>query len=208
MVFSPLLEKLVRSLRCFPGVGPKSAQRMALYLLERNRPAALELADLLVKSVEQIGHCERCRILCESSVCAFCSNMNRNQKQWCVVESPSDVLAVEQSGQYRGVYFVLNGHLSAIDGIGPEDIGLPFFEQRLLSDMPDEIILALNPTVEGEATVHYIVERLKGVKVQLSRIAYGIPIGGSLEYVDGGTIAKALGDRSILNKMKNEEIII
>ena len=207
MAFSPLLEKLIRSLRCFPGVGPKSAQRMALYLLERNRPAALELAALLKQAVEQVGHCGRCRILCETTTCSLCMNQQRNQRQWCVVESPSDVLAVEQSGQYRGVYFVLNGHLSAIDGIGPKDIGLDIFEQRLALELPDEIILALNPTVEGEATAHYMVDRLKHYSVQISRIAYGIPIGGALEYVDGGTIAKALGERSVLKK-RSEEIVV
>ena len=197
-MFSPLVDDLIRALRCLPGVGPKSAQRMALYLLERDRPAADRLAQSLLEAAQRVKQCQRCRTLCEVDLCQFCQNPKRQGHQLCIVESPADLFAIEQSGQYNGVYFVLSGHLSPIDGIGPEDIGLPFLYERICREPIQEIILALNPTVEGEATAYYIAELAKELPIRISRIAYGIPIGGSLDYVDGGTVAKAFMERTSL----------
>jgi recombination protein RecR len=201
-MFSPLVDELIRALRCLPGVGPKSAQRMALYLLERDRPAAERLAHTLLEATQRVHQCQRCRTLCETDLCQFCQNPKRQATQLCVVESPADLFAIEQSGQYHGLYFVLTGHLSPIDGIGPEEIGLPFLYQRICKESLQEIILALNPTVEGEATAYYIAELAKDLPIQISRIAYGIPIGGALDYVDGGTVAKAFMDRTNLQSSK------
>lgn len=205
-MFSLLVDDLIKALRCLPGVGPKSAQRMTLHLLERDRPAATRLAHSLLEAVERVQQCQRCRTLCETKLCQFCQNPKRHNQQLCVVESPADLLAIEQSGQYHGVYFVLMGHLSPIDGVGPEDIGLSLLYNRLCQESITEIILALNPTVEGEATAYYIAELAKEFPIRVSRIAYGIPIGGALDYVDGGTVAKALMERSLL-QIENKEVI-
>lgn len=194
-MFSPLIDELINALRCLPGVGPKSAQRMALHLLERDRPAANRLAQSMAAAVESVGRCEKCRTLTENPVCAICKNVRRNPKQLCVVETPSDVLAIEQSGTYEGTYFVLLGHLSPIDGIGPEDIGIDLLCERLESEDVEELILATNPTIEGEATAHYIAHRAKSIGVEVSRIAHGVPLGGELEYIDGGTLAHAFNLR-------------
>jgi recombination protein RecR len=195
MKFSPSLENLMEALRCLPGVGPKSAQRMTLHLLERDRDGASELAQALQAAVERIDHCVRCRNFTELEVCEVCADLRRDQKTICVVETPADVLAIEQSGSYRGVYFVLMGHLSPIDGIGPEEIGLDKFHARVIADQIEEVILATNPTVEGEATAYYLTEQLSSHGIKMSRIAHGVPLGGELEYVDGTTLAHALTGR-------------
>jgi len=193
--FSPLVEQLVESLRCLPGVGRKSAQRMALHLLEREREGGLALAEALTLAMEGVGHCRQCRNFSEEEVCALCIDPRREAETICVVESPADVVAVEQSGSYRGLYFVLMGHLSPIDGIGPEDIGLDILKQRIENGGITELILATNPTVEGEATAYYLSELVRAEPVKVSRIAHGVPLGGELEYVDGSTLAHAFSGR-------------
>lgn len=196
MKFSPALETLIESLRCLPGVGPKSAQRMALYLLERNRGGASSLSDALREAVDRIGHCQRCRNLTELELCEICSDPRRDQNTLCVVETPGDVLAVEQAGGYRGCYFVLMGHLSPIDGIGPEDIGLDRLQAQVEAQGITEVILATNPTAEGEATAYYLTEMLGSRGIGMSRIAHGVPLGGELEYVDGSTLMHAFTGRT------------
>lgn len=196
MKFSPALETLIESLRCLPGVGPKSAQRMALYLLERNRGGASSLADALREAVDRIGHCRRCRNLTELDLCEICSDPRRDQTTLCVVETPADVLAVEQAGGYRGCYFVLMGHLSPIDGIGPEEIGLDRLQAQVQEQGISEVILATNPTAEGEATAYYLTEMLASMGIGVSRIAHGVPLGGELEYVDGSTLMHAFTGRT------------
>jgi|TARA_B110000503_G_scaffold35580_1_gene58158 recombination protein RecR len=194
-MFGPIIDELIASLRCLPGVGPKSAQRMALHLLERHRDAAYRLAASLETAAEKIGRCQLCRTLTETSICILCSNLRRDPLQLCVVETPADLLAIEHSGTYRGRYFVLLGHLSPIDGIGPVEIGIDHLIARLSEENITELILATNLTVEGEATAHYISERAKNCGVSVSRIAHGVPMGGELEYVDGGTLAHAFNSR-------------
>lgn len=194
-MFSPLIDELMSSLRCLPGVGPKSAQRMALHLLERDREGAGRLAQSLLNSVEHVGRCQRCRTLTEQKVCGICTNNRRSDSLLCVVETPADVLAIEQSGTYQGKYFVLLGHLSPIDGIGPEDIGIDQLINLLQQEPITEVILATNPTVEGEATAFYISERAKNLNVTVSRIAHGVPLGGELEFIDGGTLSHAFASR-------------
>jgi recombination protein RecR len=193
--FSPLINRLIEDLRCLPGVGPKSAQRMAFQLLERNREGAEKLAHSLLESMEKVGHCTQCRTLSETDICPLCANATREQHLLCVVESPADVRAIEQATPYRGRYFVLMGHLSPLDGIGPNEIGLDLLDTRLGEGMINELILATNPTVEGEATAHYISEMARVHKVTSSRIAHGVPLGGELEYVDGGTLSHAFSGR-------------
>ncbi|AKH20058.1 recombination mediator RecR [Sedimenticola thiotaurini] len=195
MTNRPLLEELMEALRCLPGVGPKSAQRMAFYLLERDREGGRQLSRVLGESMERIGHCSRCRTLSETDICSLCSNPRRDDGQICVVETPSEVVAIEQATDYRGRYFVLGGHLSPLDGIGPREIGLDLFERRLAEGNIQELILATNPTVEGEATAHYIGEMARARGVRVTRIAHGVPLGGDLEYVDGGTLSHAFSGR-------------
>lgn len=197
-MFSPLIDDLMASLRCLPGVGPKSAQRMALHLLERDRAGAERLAQSLHKAVEGVGRCQRCRTLTEQAHCGICANNRRDNTLLCVVETPGDVLAIEQAGTYQGKYFVLLGHLSPIDGIGPEDIGVDQLITLLQQEPITEVILATNPTVEGEATAYYISERAKNLNVTVSRIAHGVPLGGELEFIDGGTLAHAFSSRRSL----------
>ena len=198
MQFSPSLQSLIEALRCLPGVGPKSAQRMTLHLLERDREGAAALADALQQAVARIDHCSRCRNFTELEICEICADPRRDATTICVVETPADVLAVEQSGSFRGIYFVLMGHLSPIDGIGPEEIGLDRFHQRVVDEGIQEVILATNPTVEGEATAYYLIDMLQPEGVRVSRIAHGVPLGGELEYVDGSTLAHAfLGRRTV-----------
>ena len=197
-MFSPLIDELMASLRCLPGVGPKSAQRMALQLLERDRPGAERLAQSLQKAVAGVGRCQRCRTLTEQTHCGICANNRRDNSLLCVVETPGDVLAIEQAGTYQGKYFVLLGHLSPIDGIGPEDIGVDQLINLLQQESIAEVILATNPTVEGEATAYYISERAKHLNVTVSRIAHGVPLGGELEFIDGGTLAHAFSSRRSL----------
>lgn len=196
MSFSPLINHLISAFRCLPGVGPKSAARMVFHVLERDREGGRLLAQSLHEAIVNIKRCQVCRILCETEICQLCDNPLRDRSQLCVVETPADVLAVEQTGGYRGLYFVLMGHLSPLDGIGPEDIGIELFRSRLEEGTIKEVILATNPTVEGEATAHYLAELIKGKQIRATRIAYGVPIGGELEYIDGGTLARALSARS------------
>lgn len=195
MSFSPLVDRLLESLRVLPGVGPKTAQRMALHLLERERQGGERLAAVLSQALAEVGYCRRCRTLTEEELCGLCSSTRRDERLLCVVESPADMLAIEEAGGYHGQYFVLHGHLSPLDGIGPDDIGLDQLDARLAEEGVDEMILATNPTVEGEATAHYIANQLIGREIRLSRLAYGVPMGGELEYVDGGTLSRAFNGR-------------
>ena len=195
MEFSPLINRLIEDLRCLPGVGPKSAQRMAFHLLERDREGASALSRSLAEAAEKVGHCTQCRTLSETDVCPLCANSSREQHLLCVVESPADVRAIEQATPYRGRYFVLMGHLSPLDGIGPNEIGLEQLDSQLGEGVVSELILATNPTVEGEATAHYISEMARVHGVTSSRIAHGVPLGGELEYVDGGTLSHAFSGR-------------
>ncbi len=201
MTFSPLIKELIDSLQCLPGVGPKSAQRMALQLLERDRAAGRRLADVMAQATEHVRRCSRCRTLTENELCDICQNPKRDASLLCVVETPADVMAVEQAGGYRGLYFVLLGHLSPIDGIGPEEIGLDQLFTQVQAAGVNEVILATNPTVEGEATAYFITERLQQMNVTASRIAHGVPLGGELEYVDGGTLAHAFSGRKIVENL-------
>jgi recombination protein RecR len=199
MSFSPLIQQLITALRCLPGVGPKSAQRMAFHLLERDSEGALSLADILKKAVSEVGHCRQCRTLSEQDLCDICQSESRDKTTLCVIESPVDVLAVEQTGGYNGLYFVLSGHLSPIDGVGPEDLGIDLLLEYIESSGIQEMIMATNPTVEGEATAHFIAAQVKDMGIKVSRIAHGVPVGGELEFVDGGTLAHAMaGRRSLL----------
>lgn len=193
--FSPLIDELIEALRCLPGVGPKSAQRISFQLLERNRGGAQRLSDALSKAVAEVGHCRSCRTLTEDAECQLCRDPRRDQHTICVVESPADVLAFEQGGDYRGLYFVLMGRLSPIDGIGPQEIGIDRLIERVQALAVKELILATNPTVEGEATAFYIAEEMRRLGVAVSRIAHGVPLGGELEYVDSGTLSHALKGR-------------
>ena len=198
MRFSPLIHQLITALRCLPGVGPKSAQRMVFHLLERDRAGGRELSRVLAEVMVKIGHCKRCRILSEDALCGLCANPARDQSLLCVVETPADVLAIEQAGGFRGLYFVLAGHLSPLDSIGPQQLGIELFHARLSGEPIEEVILATNPTVEGEATAHYFSEVVKKYQIRVSRIAHGVPFGGELEYIDGGTLSRALLDRSVI----------
>jgi len=199
MKYTPTLARLIDSLRCLPGVGPKSAQRMAFYLLERDRAGGKLLSQSLAEALDNVGHCKRCRMLTESDLCAICASSQRDTAQLCVVESPADVVAIEQSGGFRGRYFVLMGHLSPLDGVGPAELGLDDFERLLGEGEIREVILATNPTAEGEATAHYLGELALRLGLKASRIAHGVPVGGELEYVDGGTLAHALAGRTAVS---------
>ena len=192
---SRLIGSLIESLRCLPGVGPKSAQRMAYHLLEHDRAGGRRLANALEQAMEHIGHCRDCRTLCEELHCSLCSSERRDRALLCVVESPADVLALEQATGYQGLYFVLMGHLSPLDGIGPEALGLDQLRQRLQGGEVRELILATNPTVEGEATAHFISEMARAGGIRATRIAHGVPMGGELEYIDGGTLSHAFAGR-------------
>ncbi len=190
--------RLIDALRCMPGVGRKSAQRIAFHLLERDRSGADDLSKALAEAVLGIGHCKQCRMLTENDACNICADNGRNDKLLCAVESPADVMAVEDATGYRGIYFVLMGHLSPLDGIGPEELGMALLEDRLRKGNVEELIIATNPTVEGDATAHYLAELAQKHSVQASRIAHGVPLGGELEYVDGGTLSHAFfGRRAI-----------
>ena len=195
MASSPLISRLVEALRCLPGVGPKSAQRMAFHLLERNRNAALDLARVIEEAVTAVGRCESCRTLSEHALCSICASPQRDSRMLCVVETPADMAAIDASTGYRGMFFVLMGHLSPLDGIGPAELGLDQFEQRLAGGGITEVILATSSTVEGEATAHYLAEMVRERSIRATRIAQGIPMGGELEYFDGGTLARAITAR-------------
>jgi recombination protein RecR len=192
----PLLEQLIEAFRVLPGVGQKTAQRMAYHVLEREREGGQKLADVLAKAIERIGHCEQCRDFSETEICAVCANGSRERQQLCAVESPADRLAIETATGYRGVYFVLQGRLSPLDGIGPRELGLDQLEARLKQGEVNELIIATSATVEGEATAHYLAQMARGYKVRPSRLAQGLPLGGELEYVDRGTLLHAFGTRT------------
>jgi recombination protein RecR len=193
-----LLERLIEDLRCLPGVGPKSAQRMAFQLLERDRDGGRRLATTLTEAMDRIGHCRRCRNYAQDDLCQVCASPSRDRQLVCVVESPIDLAAIEQATGYRGDYFVLHGRLSAIDGRGPRELGLDLLATRLADDGVVELIVATNPTVEGEATAHYLAELARQFDVRASRLAHGVPLGGELEFIDRGTLALAFGSRLTL----------
>ena len=193
MSVSPLLDRLIQSLQVLPGVGPKSAQRMALALLQRHRPGAARLAEDLAAAVEGIRECEICRNLTEEPICRICADERRDSAVLCVVESPADIFAIEQAGGYTGVYFVLHGRLSPIDGIGPAELQMERLQTRVRKDQTQEVIVATNATVEGEATAHYIQELIGDNVRSVSRIAQGMPVGGELEYADGHHSSRAAG---------------
>ena len=192
---SPLLTDLIEALRCLPGVGGKSAQRMAFHLLERERERGLKLAGTMREALQRIGHCSRCRNFSEEPVCAICASTSRDRHLLCVVESPVDLAAIEQATGYRGQYFVLMGRLSPLDGLGPQELGLDRLSERLAEGEVEEMILATNPTVEGEATAHYLAQLARAAGIRPTRLAHGVPLGGELEYVDRGTLAHAFGSR-------------
>jgi recombination protein RecR len=203
-VYSPLLNQLIQALQCLPGVGVKSAQRMAFHLLDKDRQGGDRLADILDRAMRTIRNCERCRMLTEEPLCRFCNSDRRDSAQLCVVETPADLLAIEQSGAYRGRYFVLMGHLSPIDGIGPAELGLELLERRLAAEQFAEVVLATSVTVEGDATAHLVAALAHKHGLRASRIAYGVPVGGELEYIDGGTLARALSGRRRLDAVGGE----
>ncbi|GAB3040244.1 MULTISPECIES: recombination mediator RecR [Oleiagrimonas] len=196
---SPLLAELVDALRCLPGVGGKSAQRMAIQLLERDRSGGRRLASALEQAMEHIGNCSRCRNFSEDEVCAVCANAARDPHILCVVESPSDLAAIEQATGYRGQYFVLLGRLSPLDGTGPEELGLHTLAARLEEGEISEMVIATNPTVEGEATAHYLGKLASAAGIRATRLAHGVPLGGELEYVDRSTLAHAFGGRQAVD---------
>ena len=191
MAFSPLVEQLITALRCLPGVGPKTAQRMAIALLQRGRENGKHLAHSLHQAMEHVGHCTSCRTFSETPFCLLCANPARDKTLLCIVENPADIYALEQTGQHRGVYFVLMGLLSPLDGIGPEQIGMESLTEHFKKGGIREVILGMSPTVEGETTAHYISTLAKKFSIKPSRLAYGIPIGGDLDFVDANTLAHA-----------------
>lgn len=198
MIYPPSLDALIASLRALPGVGPKSAQRMAFHLLERDRDGATALAGAIGAALSGLRRCDDCRMFAEGMRCGICASAKRDRTRLCVVESPADLVAVEQGADYSGLYFVLHGRLSPLDGIGPDDIGLSRLAARLAEESVAEIIIATGSTVEGEATAHYITELAHAAGIDISRIAYGVPMGGDLEYVDAGTLAHAFRGRQRL----------
>ena len=194
----PLIDQLIDAFRCLPGIGRKSAQRMVWHLLERDRQGGQRLAEALADTLSRINECRRCRNFCETERCTVCEDQSRDPGLLCVVESPADVMALEQSASYRGYYFLTKGNLSPIDGVGPQEIGIDALMARCSSDVK-EVIIALDSTVEGEATTHYLSERLQALGgITVTRIAHGIPMGGELEFVDGGTLAHAIEGRKQL----------
>lgn len=200
MKLSPSIEALIEGLRHLPGVGPKSAQRMTLHLLERDREGAQQIAEAIEAVLAKVKNCQQCRNFTELDVCEICSDSKRDSGLLCVVEAPVDVMAIEQSGSFKGHYYVLMGHLSPIDGIGPEQLGLDALCDRFATGTINEVILATNPTVEGEATAYYISERARDAAITVSRIAHGVPLGGELEYTDASTLAHALSGRTVVRE--------
>ncbi len=198
MFQSRLLGELVEALRCLPGVGSKGAQRMAFHLLERDPEGARRLSEKLIQAVDRIAHCTLCRNLSENEICDICASGHRDRSLMCVVETPADVAAIDQATGFNGLYFVLMGHLSPLDGIGPEELELDRLEARLDQGEVSELILATNPTVEGEATAHYISEMARSREIRATRIAHGVPLGGELGYVDSGTLSHAMAGRTDL----------
>ncbi len=198
MHFTPRLQQLLSALRCLPGVGPKSAQRMAFHLLDRDRDRAGELACALQSALDEVGYCESCRMFAEQALCPICADLKRDAGLLCVVETPADVIAVDESGSFRGRYFVLMGRLSPLDGIGPEELGIDLLDSRLAEEPISEVVLATSATVEGEATASYIAGLAAKHGIRATRIAHGVPMGGELEYVDSSTLALALSARANL----------
>ena len=192
---SPALEDLIEALRCIPGIGPKSAQRTAYHLLQHDKAGAGKLAESLARALKSVRRCVKCNTFAEEELCALCASSKRDGSQLCVVETPGDLLMMEQTLAYNGLYFVLMGRLSPLDGIGPREIGLDVLQRRVAGDDVKEVIVATNFTNEGEATAHYIGEMLKGRGLRITRIARGVPVGGELEYVDTGTLAQAVVER-------------
>jgi len=201
---SPLLRQLIEALKCLPGVGQKSAQRMAFHLLQRNREGARLLASKLGLAVDRIGNCTRCRMLTEEPVCHYCRSDRRDSSLLCAVESPADVMAIEQAGIFQGRYFVLMGHLSPMDGIGPSELGLDLLERRLAEGGVEELVLATGVTIEGDATAHLLAQLAERHGVRASRIAYGVPVGGELEYIDSSTLSRAFTGRLALERQLEE----
>jgi recombination protein RecR len=189
------IEALVKALCCLPGVGPKSAQRMTYHILERAKDNGLQLSQALEEAITKVGHCQNCRTLTENEICEICANPRRDSSLLCIVETPTDILAIEQTHSYKGLYFVLMGHLSPLDGIGPKEIGIDILQQRLAQNSLKEVILATNSTIEGEATAHYIANLVINKNIKCTRIAHGVPMGGELEYLDGNTVARAFTGR-------------
>lgn len=194
--YGPRLMRLIDALRRLPGIGPKSAQRMAFHLLDRDREGAAFLASSLTAALENIGRCPRCRMFSEDDRCLYCTETRAAQGQICVVETPADLIAIESNTSYRGRYFLLMGRLSPLDGIGPEQLGLDTLAAQLSEDGVSELIIATNPSVEGEATAYYLTEMARARKIKVTRIAHGVPMGGELEYVDASTLAHALSGRT------------
>ncbi|MGH8460879.1 MAG: recombination mediator RecR [Stenotrophobium sp.] len=196
--YSPRLSRLIEALRRLPGVGPKSAQRMAFHLLNHDREGAEFLGETLTEALAGIGRCPSCRMFCEDGKCGYCTPARTADGQLCVVEGPADLMAIEAGTAYRGRYFVLMGRLSPLDGMGPEELGLRQLGEQLAGGGVQELIIATNPTVEGEATAYYLAEMARGQGVKVTRIAHGVPMGGELEYVDGGTLSHALTGRQLV----------
>lgn len=196
MVFSPLTEQLIKALRYLPGVGPKTAQRMAFHLLDKNRENGQKLAAAISQALEQVDYCQSCRTFSETPICKLCANQKRDPAILCIVETPADVMAVEQTAVFHGYYFILHGHLSPLDGIGPQELGTQHLSTRLQNNNLKEIIIATSHTVEGEATAYYIAEMAKSHQLAITRIAHGVPLGGELEFVDSRTLAGALTSRT------------
>ena len=193
---TPLVQQLIDALRLLPSVGPKSAQRMAYQLLERNREGGLQLAHVLQQAMQKVGHCQQCRTFCEGQLCKICAHPVRGHSAvMCIVASAADLYAIEQTGLFAGRYFVLRGQLSPLDGIGPTELGLDLLAKQLSQGQVQEVILATNPTIEGDATAFYIAELCKKHQIQVSRLAQGMPVGGELEYVDGSTLSYAFSGR-------------
>lgn len=198
MIFSPLIDDLIMAFRCLPGIGPKSAQRMAFYVLQHDRDGGNNLSLALKKALQQVAKCQNCRTLSETALCTICSSATRDNQLLCIVESPIDILAIEQTKEYNGLYFVLLGKLSPIDGVGPEDLGTIEYRNLLQQGHIKEVIMATNLTVEGETTAFYFAELTKKYGIKTSRIAQGVPLGGELETIDSGTLARALYDRGLI----------
>ncbi|MGH8114156.1 MAG: recombination mediator RecR [Rhodanobacteraceae bacterium] len=194
-----LLAEMIEALRCLPGVGARSAQRMAFHLLERDRDGGTRLARVLEQAMQGIGHCKSCRNFSENDECAICANGSRDATLLCVVETPADLLAIEQATGYRGRYFVLMGRLSPLDGLGPQELGIELLTRRLANGDVREMVIATNPTVEGEATAHWLGQLARSAGVRATRLAHGVPLGGELEYVDRGTLAHAFGSRLVVD---------
>jgi len=192
------IESLKKALRRLPGVGPKSAQRMAFHLLERDREGAKEIAEALNRAIQKIVHCRQCNTLSEKQTCDICASTKRDESILCVLETPADLESVEQAGVYNGKYFVLMGHISPMDGIGPDDLGLDRFQRVLEQGVVQEVVIATNLTAEGEATSDYIRQITEPMSVKVTRLARGVPVGGELEYMDQGTLAQAFNDRRVL----------